>query len=279
MTLIGASSTIVAKQLLTATPPLTLITCRFICASLLLYLLRSKEIRTTLKESIKAGILIGTGFGFGCIFLYYGMQVSESGHAAFLIISEVAIVPIFNLLLFRVKPTKLENVGIVLALIGVCIFTKALTIHLVTTDIYLLISACAYAWYTIALSQYASHGSLFGRVFVAFLTVATLAGVGAVLTEPHMFPQYTTNYYLLFAYIVAVATVVRFIGQSWGQKVTSATRTTLIFTLEPLFTLALSAYFYGEHFQVHQAIGGVFILLAAVLGAFPHAKEREIIFP
>ena len=71
--------------------------------------------------------------------------------------------------------------------------------------------------------------------------------------------------------MVVVATVTRFIGQSWGQKFTSATRTTLIFTLEPLFTLGLSAYFYGERFQGHQIVGGVFILGAAVLGAFPDA--------
>ena len=271
MTVIGASSTIVAKQLLTITPPLTLISIRFIGAALLLYVLRSAQIRSTFRSSIKAGILIGCGFGIGCIFMYFGMQAADSGHAAFLIIAEVAIVPIINVVLFRIKPTKLEKYGIGLALLGVCIFTKAMTVRLVTTDIYLLLSACAYAWYAVALSRYSAHGSLPARVFTAFLTVSILAGTGALLTEPRALPNFTPNIYLLLFYMVVVATVTRFIGQSWGQKFTSATRTTLIFTLEPLFTLGLSAYFYGERFQGHQIVGGVFILGAAVLGAFPDA--------
>lgn len=279
MTVLGASSTIVAKSLLEVTPPLTLVFVRFTSAALLFYVIRRKVIHETLRESWKAGALIGCGFGCGCILLYYGLRTAGSGHAALLINIEVAIVPILGYFLFRSKPVFLEYVGIVVALFGLWIFTDAKNSSLSLSDGVLLFSACSYAFYTITLSHFAKQGSLSARIFVAFVTIAVLSGVCALFSETASFDGWNSSHLLLMAYFVIVATVGRLIGQSWGQAGTSATRTALIFTLEPLFTLAMSSYFYGESFQRHQYIGGAMLLTASVLAALPRPKGKDIVIP
>lgn len=279
MTAIGASSTVVAKFLLHSTPPFTLMFFRFFLAAIFLLILRAKTIRSHFFESWKAGVLIGLSWGMGCMFLYQGMQHVESGHAAFIINIEVAIVPLLVFLLFKTKPATLEVIGIVLALIGLWFFTGAKISSISRSDWILLLSATSYAFYTIALSHLSKQGSLSARIFVALITISLISGTVSLLTETPSFAQWDGSHVLWFAYFVIVATVVRLIGQSWGQARTSATRTALIFTLEPMFTLILSNLLFGESFAPHQYIGGALLLSASLLSSITRPEEKDAAIP
>jgi drug/metabolite transporter (DMT)-like permease len=61
------------------------------------------------------------------------------------------------------------------------------------------------------------------------------------------------------------ATAIAFAIQTWGQQYTSATRTALIFALEPVFALVTAVAFGGERLTAGAAGGGLLILTGILL--------------
>ena len=65
-----------------------------------------------------------------------------------------------------------------------------------------------------------------------------------------------------------VATALTFFLQTWAQRRLSATRTGVIFALEPVFATLFSAAFFGERFGARAALGmGLILAGVIVVGA------------
>jgi drug/metabolite transporter (DMT)-like permease len=77
------------------------------------------------------------------------------------------------------------------------------------------------------------------------------------------------------------ATALAFALQTWGQKFTTATRTALIFALEPVFALATAVLVGHEPLTASAIVGGALILtgiLGVELKPLPNTgllKDRE----
>ena len=71
---------------------------------------------------------------------------------------------------------------------------------------------------------------------------------------------------VLFALLVTaiLGTAVAFATQTWAQQFTSATRTALIFALEPVVALATAVLAGGERLTVSAVVGGALILAGIV---------------
>jgi len=71
---------------------------------------------------------------------------------------------------------------------------------------------------------------------------------------------------VLFALLVTaiLGTAVAFAIQTWAQQFTSATRTALIFALEPVVALATGVLAGGERLTVSAVVGGALILAGIV---------------
>jgi drug/metabolite transporter (DMT)-like permease len=75
------------------------------------------------------------------------------------------------------------------------------------------------------------------------------------------------------------ATALAFFLQTWAQRRLSATRTGVIFALEPVFAVMFSALFFGERIGARAALGMGLILAGVIVvgvrGMEPAAVERE----
>jgi drug/metabolite transporter (DMT)-like permease len=83
-----------------------------------------------------------------------------------------------------VRPTLTEALAVSLALVGLWIFTGFGGGTFDIANIYLILSACCYALYTISLSHFSKSGTLISRVFVAFLSIAVISLISILLSEP-----------------------------------------------------------------------------------------------
>lgn len=274
LTIVGASSTIAAEKLLQTTPPFTLLFARFSIAALLLLACFAKTIISSLRSSIKGGIAIGSGFGLGCIFLYFGLPHVHSGHAMFLVSLEFVLVPLASFLFFRIIPSLREWFAFILAFVGFWIFTNPQDGFFSIYDLVILVSALCYTTYVISLSKFSDKKHYLGQIFVSYCFIAGISLVCMLLLKQPLLVSWSKTEYLVFTYFVFIATLARFLCQSWAQRFASPTRTALIFLMEPIFALILSHYFYGEIFLEQKILGGAIILCASLVAVFPFKRAE-----
>ncbi len=122
----------------------------------------------------------------------------------------------------------------------------------------------AFAWHILLTGRFAR---IFDPIVLTTVEVATtgLLGTAAALIVdggiPLVLPRVVWGAILVTALL---ATVFAFVVQTVAQRFTSATRTALIFTMEPVFA-ALTAWLYaGEPMTAARVAGGALIVLAMV---------------
>ncbi len=119
--------------------------------------------------------------------------------------------------------------------------------HLHFTSLYWVISRNA-AFEAVALGQ--------------ILCAAVLSALSLFIEPPRV--RWTPNIIFAILLTAVFATALAFALQTWGQKFTPATRTALIFALEPVFALA-TAVLAGHEPLTASAVAGGALILAGIL--------------
>jgi drug/metabolite transporter (DMT)-like permease len=116
----------------------------------------------------------------------------------------------------------------------------------------------AFAFHLLVLGYY-SQREQFEAVALGQILSAAVLSVLALWAEP---PRTAWSGNVVFALVLTsvFATALAFTLQTWGQKYTSATRTALIFALEPVFALVTAVGIGGESVTVSGLIGAALIL-------------------
>ena len=106
-----------------------------------------------------------------------------------------------------------------------------------------------------------------GRDFLSltFVELATTALLAALFL-----PLETVKFQLTAGSVIAVifmglfATAGALSIQTWAQRRTSAVKTGLIFTAEPVFAYIFASTLLGEYFNSVQKLGGIIIIIAVI---------------
>ena len=264
-TFIGASTIVLAETLLKVIPPYYLLGTRFLIAAIVMAILFPTSVFPLSKASIRAGITAGAGFGIGCLMLYLALPHVRAGKLTFLVALEVLIVPLLCALLFKQKARHAEKIALLPAVAGLWLITGNNSTSITGWEVIALLSAFAYAIYTISLSHNPAEVKLFSRTFISFLLIGFLALAIALSCE-------TISPALLgvwdgasFVYLVLVGSLARFLLQTWAQQHVSPSFAALTFTAEPVFAILLSYIFLGERFSTTQSIGAVLIVTALII--------------
>ena len=123
--------------------------------------------------------------------------------------------------------------------------------------------AVAFALHLIVLGYYSRRESFEAVAFGQIAGAAVLSGLSLVVEPPrvHWSPGVLTALVLTGVFGTALA----FAVQTWAQQFTSATRTALIFALEPVFALLTAVGFAGETVTGPGMIGAALILAGILL--------------
>jgi drug/metabolite transporter (DMT)-like permease len=79
------------------------------------------------------------------------------------------------------------------------------------------------------------------------------------------FPKLTVNIFLVLLYLALFGTVFTFLMQTAMQRFTTATRTALVFAMEPVFAALFAYLIAGETMTVIGWLGGILILAGMVV--------------
>jgi drug/metabolite transporter (DMT)-like permease len=272
-TFIGASTIVVAEPLLKTVPPILLLATRFTLAAILLAVAAPKRVFPLTRNEVHAGFFAGIGFGVGSALLYLALPHVRAGKVTFLVALEVIIVPVVSALLYKQRLTRFELGALVLAVLGLWLIAGDAEGALSWWDIVGLLSAFAYALYTISLSRLAISGSIVGSTFVSFCIISVLSLATSYLSESFESARWSASGIKTLLYLATIGSVARFLIQAWAQKTVSASFTALTFTAEPVFAIGLSYIFLGERFSATQTCGAVVIIAALLIANAPRSKK------
>ncbi len=259
---------VVVKQSLTGISTVYFLAIRFWLASFFLALIFIRPLRRAgLHETTRGlagGAIAGIFLWLGYMLQTFGLKFTTAGKSGFLTGLYIAVVPLIGAVVYRRRAHPSELLGIGLAVAGMAILTlpglEPHTLQLNKGDLLTIGCAVAFAFHLLTLG-FMSQRACYEGVALGQILCAALLSTVSLAFEP---PSVMWNPQILFALLLTslFATALAFALQTWGQRYTTATRTAVIFALEPVFALVTAVLFGGEKLTWPAVLGGGTILAA-----------------
>lgn len=247
---------------------------RFMLAAGVFALFALKRRHFTKNEWL-LGMLISFVLWISYITQTIGMETTSSGRAAFITGMNVVMVPFLAPWFGLKKPTFVDVLAAVGACVGLLLLTQPDEGGITKGDVWVLLCAFSYALYIILLQKILDRHRVdsvrfaFIQVFGVFVFSSLCIPFSKnALVIPNSSPIWIA---LLFCATFAT------IGTSWlqteYQKYTTAQRTALIFSMEPVFAAMFGYFLIAEKMSLQSMVGASVILLSIVFCELWKAKK------
>jgi drug/metabolite transporter (DMT)-like permease len=241
---------------------------RFAIATGALAVPAAGRLRGLRRSGALGGVALGLLLGGGYVLQTAGLERTTVSGTGFITGTYVVLTPLLALLLFRARIGSAAWGGVVLAAAGLAMLSG---IHggSIGGDLLVLAAAAVYSLQIVLLERYAPRYDPLaftcvemGAAFAGLIVVALALGD---LRMPH---GWTVWGALLVTGVFASA--LGFLVQAWAQRRTSATRTALAFSMEPVWTAFFGYTLAGDRLGA-LGWGGCAVIMAGILLAEPAA--------
>jgi drug/metabolite transporter (DMT)-like permease len=239
-----------------------------------------REGRPALRAGAALGVLLFAGYAFQTL----GLQRTSASNAGLITGAGVVLVPLMQGLLFRRRIGAWSWSGAVVALVGIYFLTIPAgggVGALRAGDALVGACAVAFALHVLYVGRFrAGHST---RALNAVQVTVTAALAAAFVPAAHLAGlerarlSLTPGLAAALAVTAVGATALAFTLQVWAQRHTTPTRAAILFSMEPVFAVATSAWLLGERLGVRALLGGSLVLAGIVIseikGPGPIAPE------
>lgn len=249
--------------------PFQLISGRFIIASCIMLIVFNKHLKETTKHEIKCGIILGLFTAMGFAFQTVGLVHTSVSNNAFLISTNVAIVPFLYWAVAKVKPDAHSIIGVIITIIGIALLTLNSSLKISRGDFITLLGAVSYACNMVAVGRFLGKGSPMHVTFIQFVTVAISMSILMPFEGAHA--QINATGFMTLLYLATIATVLTYLIQNYAFKYTIPTKGSIILSTESVFGTILSVIILHESLAIKTIIGSLVIFSAII---FTEAKPK-----
>ena len=252
---------------------------RFLGSFVLLSILLRKKIKKVSKDDLKAGVILGIIQYFGYVFQTYGAAHTTVGKNAFFTAINVIIVPYIFWMLNKKRPDIFSFSASIICLIGVGIMSLDSNLnftHLNKGDVMTIISAFFFALQV-------AYTGYFGRKVHPMNLVLLQMLVGGLLFAGTQFatsglreviPLHGETL-MAIIYAVVFSTAIPMLLQIYCQRLTTATRASILMSTESMFAPIFAFLVLGEMMTLRVALGAVFILFSVVVSETKLGMVKE----
>lgn len=269
VSLMAAAGWFVSKNVIAGLPPAAFLGIRFSAAALLFLPFALSALRTMDAGQWRRAGAVGLAF-FLNIFLWL-MGVAHSryfGSSAFVFSLSMLAAPLLSWLLFRHRPPRVFWLSLLPAAAGLYLLTGGKGGIFDTGSLFFAISALAAALFFVLNNQFAKHIPVLALTTVQMAAAGILCGAYSLAFE-HWPPQVAGVVWAWLALCIVVLTNLRFLVQTYAQKLCQIGSAALIMVLEPVWTLLLSVWLLNETVGAAKAAGCTLILAALVIYRLP----------
>jgi drug/metabolite transporter (DMT)-like permease len=251
-------------------PVLAFLALRFGIAAVTLAVPGARRVRGLGRRGAGAASFAGAILSAGYLLQTLGLERTTVSSAGFVTGMYVVLTPLLALALFRIRIGRAAWAGVLLATAGLALLAG---VHGGGEgDLLVLGGAAVYSLQIVLMERYAPRYDAIGFTLVEMLAAFVVLGAFAVpqLSVPH---GRTVWGALLVTGIFASA--LGFVVQTWAQKTTSATRTALLFTLEPVWAALFGYTLAGDRLGA-LGWGGCAVIMAGIVLAEPAAGSALV---
>lgn len=264
-TMIAALGWIFSKETIQGLPPFGFIGLRFTIASLCLLPLCIKPLRTANKKDIFAAAGVGVLLGGALMCWIYAISISDTlGEGAFIMSLSMLFVPIVAWIMFRQRPQRIFWVSLPIAILGLGCLSLAGGWQQSSSQLWFLGAALMLALHFNVNSKYSQKLPVLLLTCIQLFVTGLIGLLISSLVET-VPTEVSTSIWIWFALSTLLATSLRYVMQTMGQKFVQAGNAALIMILEPVWTVILSVIWYGEVLTSNKLVGCALILFSLVI--------------
>lgn len=261
------------KDALEVYPLFAFLALRFAIASAVLAPPALAGVRGLGAAGWAAGALAGGLLAVGYALQSAGLERTSVSSAGFVTGMYVVLTPVLGLAFFRLAVPRAAWAGVVVATAGLALLSG---VHAGSAagDLLVLGGAAVYALQIVLMERYAPRYDAVPFTFVEMaVSFAGLAVVAAAAGQVAVPRGWTVWGALLVTGVFASAFA--FLAQTWAQQRTSATRTALVFSLEPVWAALFGVTIAGDRLGVAGWLGCA-VIMAGIALAEPAAAATLV---
>ncbi|WP_448536232.1 DMT family transporter [Pseudothermotoga sp.] len=232
---------------------------RFLLASFFTLLVFRK------KPRWREGLILGLFIGIGYATQTSGLKLTTSTKSGFITSLYIPFVPIFSLIIEKVKPTRLQVVSFFLSIVGLYLLSSPSNDAFNVGDLLTLFCAVAFAVQIVLVTRYTSQEGCeeSSLLLPQFLLTALFNLFLSPLEGPIGFKP---SYLFALVFTSLVATVLAFWVQVKFQRDVGSNSAALIYTAEPVFASLFAFLMLAERVTTSQAIGMCILVVSSIMG-------------
>ena len=244
-------------------PLFAFLAVRFAIASLTLAVPAGPRLRTLGRDGWRAGVGLGLLLALGYALQTAGLERTTVSSTGFITGLYVVFTPLFSLLLFHIRVPGAAWAGVGVATFGLALLSGVGAGDPVG-DALVLAGSAVYSLQIVLMERYAPRYDPLALTEAEM--IAAFAGftvVALALGQVEVPRGWTVWGALLVTGIFASA--LAYLVQTWAQQRTSATRTALAFTMEPVWTAFFGIWLAGDRLGTWGWVGCAVIMAGIVL--------------
>lgn len=249
-------------------PLLAFLAVRFVLATAALVVPAAPRVISLGRRGGTAAATLGVLLAAGYVLQTAGLERTTVSGTGFITGMYVVLTPLIALALFRTRIGLAAWLGVALATTGLAMLSG---IHAdsVVGDLLVLAASAVYSLQIVLMERFAPRYDALAFTLVEMAAAAVglliVAGVHGDLGVPH-----GATVWGALVVTGVFASALAYLVQTWAQRRTSATRTALTFTMEPVFTALFGYTLAGDRLGA-LGWGGCAAIMAGILLAEPAA--------
>ena len=264
--IIWGSTFALIKGVIDTIPPYTFLTYRFLLAALILVLIFWKRLKKLNIMILKKGSLIGIFLFLGYTLQTVGIKYTTATKAGFITGFSVVLVPIISFLLLKEKVSRDSVVGVVLATLGLWFLNYNSSFIFNLGDFLVLLCAFSFAMHIISVGLFSKKLDYVLLAITQITVVFILSLLMALIFErPAIHLSYSADIWWSIVITGIFATALAFYMQNRFQRYSTATKTAIIFSGEPIFAAMFAYLLLGEKVGLVAWAGGLLIIFGMII--------------
>lgn len=255
---------VAAKIALDSVTPLYVLALRVMGAGILMTLLFWKKIKTVDRATLKIGILLGMFLLVGQSLQIIGLQYTQPGKQGFLVASYTLLIPFVSWVILKRRPQLPAIIAGMVMLCGIGCLSLGKGMSIAYGDILSILSAVIFAVHMVVISMVVRKHDPLQLSILQLLVAGIIALILALIFEQPM-DHISAESAWAMAYLLIINTAVASSVQNVAQKYTSPTHSSIILSLESLFSLIFAILVLGEIFTPRMLVGVALIFVALMI--------------
>ncbi len=243
---------------------------RFSVASIVLTVIFFKTLKQLDKKNLIYGFVLGSFIFFAFYFQTLGLTYTTTSKNAFLTATNVVIVPMIGLLIYKRKLDIYNTIGAVFTLIGIGLISYNPDFSVNIGDLITVFSAFLFAFHIFYTSEFNKrNGNATLMSIIQMYVVAIYSLIILIITPNNSIKDLVSTIefntqFIAILYSGIFSTAICYYLQTTSQKHTSESKAAIILSTEAIFGALFSVILLNEVLPITTVVGCVIVFCAVL---------------